>query len=334
MKCATSVLAIIVARIGDTLLATPALRALKESLPTVHLTVLAHPKRKTLLEGLSFIDTLGSIEKHSAFWRGRWPGKTYDFAVVWGHDRALLTYALRKAKRVFAFDGPNLPVDSRLVVVPRPNQSIHAVHERMLLSEAAGATTTDFGLAYELLPWEKDHACRWLASLQAKRPLVGIQPVSFPTKAHRDWPLASFTELIGKLANSFPSLTFVILGDYTSGKAAEHLQKTFPGRVISAVNMFTIRETAAVIGELDLYIGVDTGPTHIAGALRTPMVALYHCSYPGRNLAPIGHPLFRMIEHPATGTASASVDLAMDQISVATVENAAVGLLIEQGIKC
>ena len=54
--------------------------------------------------------------------------------------------------------------------------------------------------------------------------------------------------------------------------------------------------------QLDLYIGVDTGPTHLAGALGLPMVALYHCLHPGRYLAPLDHPNFLgVVEHPAAG---------------------------------
>jgi heptosyltransferase-3 len=77
---------------------------------------------------------------------------------------------------------------------------------------------------------------------------------------------------------------------------------------------------------LDLYIGVDTGPTHIAGALGIPMVALYHCAYPGRNLAPLQHPACAAIEHPLTGT---SVDIAasMADIPVDAVVQAAMDLL-------
>ena len=34
---------------------------------------------------------------------GRWPGRRYDLALVYGHDAALVEYALRVAGRVVAF---------------------------------------------------------------------------------------------------------------------------------------------------------------------------------------------------------------------------------------
>jgi len=52
------------------------------------------------------------------------------------------------------------------------------------------------------------------------------------------------------------------------------------------------------MSQLDLYVGVDTGPTHIMGALEPPMVALYHCYSPSRVLAPLERPRCYVVDHP------------------------------------
>lgn len=320
------VLAIIVARIGDTLLATPALRAIKPAAPRGRLTVLAHCKRAPLLANLPFIDRLGSIDKRSASWRGWLPAAQHDLAVVWGHDRPLIDYALRRARKVVTFEASGLPVDSRLIQVTRPN-GVHAVIERLALVEAVGISAQDLRLAYAVTPEEAEAARRWLAGRGATRPIVGVQPVSFPTKPHRDWPIDSFVELLRRLAAEFPQATFVVLGDEGAADAGRRLQAGIGGRVIVAAGQFDLRRSAALIGELDAYIGVDTGPTHIAGAMGVPMVALYHCSYPGRNLVPLAHPALRMIEHPATGADHASTSIKMSDIPVAQVLDATRELL-------
>ncbi len=59
-----------------------------------------------------------------------------------------------------------------------------------------------------------------------------------------------------------------------------------------------MRQNAAIMDKLNLYVGVDTGTTHLAGALGIPMVALYHSFHPGRFLAPQQHPKLAIIEHP------------------------------------
>lgn len=325
------VLAIVVARIGDTLLVTPALRALKAAVPQGRLTVLAHPKRAALLANLPFIDRLGGIDKRSAPWRARLPGARHDVAVVWGHDTPLVAYGLRRARAVAAFAAPDLPADPRLIRVPRPQTSIHAVDERLLLAQAVGVAVTDRRLAYAVTAAEKATAEAWLAAGPTGGPLIGIQPVSFPTKRHRDWPTASFIELLQALAARMPAARFVVLGDEAARPGAGQIAAAVGERVRIAAGQFDLRASAALIAELDLYIGVDTGPTHIAGALGVPMVALYHCAYPGRNLAPLDHPALRMIEHPATGSPGAGIERGMDEIPVAPVLAAALELLAVGG---
>jgi heptosyltransferase-3 len=156
--------------------------------------------------------------------------------------------------------------------------------------------------------------------------LIGLQIASFPTKAHRDWPVSRFQELIARILATHPHARFLLLGDRATAEKAGPLLHAHPEQVALAAGRLSLRMSAALMAELDLYIGVDTGPTHIAGALGVPMVALYHPAYPGRNLVPLQHPACIMIEHPLTGTSTATT-ASMADIPVAPVLQAATDLL-------
>jgi len=317
-------LAIVVARIGDTLLVTPALRALKEACPRGRLTVLAHPKRLAVLEHLPFIDRLGAIDPARSRLRG-WTcgwmrGRRHDLAFVWGRDRPLLDYALRVSERAVAFAHPELGGDrARLTSVAPPAAPLHAVRERLLLAEAAGLHAGGLRLAYVVTEAERRWARRRLQS--AGRPLVGLQMQSFPTKAHRNWPAASFADVAAHIAAAHPEAHFVVLGDHDSLDAAAVVSRRLPGKVHVAAGDTSVRRSAALIAELDLYIGVDTGPTHIAGALDVPMVGIYHHAYPARYLAPLERARLRLLEQPASG-----------ELTVETVLGEAEALLAESGV--
>ena len=82
--------------------------------------------------------------------------------------------------------------------------------------------------------------------------------------------------------------------------------------------MLSLRESAALMSRLDLYIGVDTGPTHIMGALDAPMVALYHCHSPSRLLGPLERPRCFVVDHPRAA-AGCSPETPMAEITVVTV---------------
>jgi len=316
-----NIIAFAVARIGDTLLVTPALRALRTACPEGRLTVCAHPRRMAVLEHLPFIDLLkpASRTRH-ALGRLR-PGARFDWGFAWGEDRAIVRYALHVAERVIAFESGDPALDRRLhCVVERPRHPEHAVLERLRLPRAVGVDTTDLALAYRVTPGEAASACARVRSLfaAAPLPLVALQPKSFPTKSYRDWPQASFEALAQRILARHPRCGIVILGDAEAKPIGNAFATRFPGRVKSLAGALDLRESAAVLAAADLYVGVDTGPTHLAGALGVPMVALYHCRHRGRLLAPLQHPALEVIEHPAADTAC-SEESAMGCIDIETV---------------
>lgn len=314
------VLVIHVARIGDTLLITPALRALKERFSQGRLIVLAHPQRRALLEGLPFIDALGSVTPKNVWWRGRFSNNQYDYAIVYGHDAPLVRYAARLTSRVVGFEQKEAAINALLWrAVPAPETLIHAVHERLLLTQALGAQTTDHRLAYAVHDSERRAVKRWLGQRlpHGPRPLIGFQVASFPTKAYRDWPLESFAELGRRILATKPEAHILILGGGESRTTAARLAGQL-GRATAIAGQFNLRQTAALMEQLHLYVGVDTGPTHLAGALRVPLVALYHCRHRGRHLAPLQHERLRILEHPASDT-DCSVSSPMSEISVDAV---------------
>jgi len=322
-----TVLIVSVARIGDTLLATPVMRAARAAAPRGELTVLAHPHRLEVLRGLPFIDRLHGITKNRARWRGWFGGGMYALALVYGRDAALAHFALRVAARAVAFGFPGMPDDPRLTLV-RPEEGTHAVRDRARLATAAGFRVEDVRLAYRVLPEEREWARRYLAARwpDRTRPLIALQTQSFPTKSHRDWPIHHFGELAGRILDAWPEARFLVLGDAAARANAASMTRRLGGRAALAAGETTLRESAALIEACDLYVGVDTGPTHIAGALGVPMVALYHARYPGRNLMPLDHPLCRVLEQPAGGVADdAHADMA--GVSVDAVWAAAAELL-------
>lgn len=315
-------LVLVVSRIGDSLLVTPAIRALRRTFPDAYLEVKAHPKRLDVFRNNPHIDRLGAITPRRARVMGRLFVRRKDLALVFNPDPELEHFALRTADRVISFGDPitGHASMSRLIRVRRPVGSIHAVRERLLLAEAAGASSDGDATEYFVSPRERSAARLWIDSRFGRnaRPLVGVQLQSFATKSHRDWPMEKFIDLLGRTRDRFGSARFVLLGDEHGRSRAIEVAQRLGRSCTVAAGELELRQSAAIISELDLYVGVDTGPTHIAGALGVPMVALYHCLYPGRNLAPLGNLNCRIIEHPAAA-GSCSESTGMDDISVDAV---------------
>jgi len=333
-------LAIIVARIGDTVLATPVLRALRAAAPEGSLDVIAHPKRIAVLEGLPFIDRLVPASGMRLVLQRIRRTRRYDYAFVFGNDRPLFAHAFAVASHVVGFRQADEALNARMhVAVERPSSLEHAVLERMRLARAAGIESTNLRLEYRVSDQERSAAEQFVASLSSRRPgpLLAVAPTSFPTKAYRDWPEERFAALFERLFAAWPEAGVILIGDARARDVTRMLSETFPGRVASAAGRRSLRESAALVAGADCYVGVDTGPTHIAGALDVPMVALYHCRHRGRYLAPLQRPSLEVIEHPATD-AECTVNTRMDAIDAETVWHAvarqlAVRARADQGVE-
>lgn len=328
------ILVINVARIGDTLLITPVLRAIKTAYPKGRLGCLAHPKRAAVLAGLEWLDSLGTITPKTARWRGWFGGKQWDYAIVYGQDAPLIRYAMRVAERVIAFEQEKEEINRRLwraVPLAQNRENTHVVHERLLLPAVLGVETADYCLAYSPSPDELGKAEAWMRRNlpPGVNPVVGFQIASFPTKSYRDWPMESFAQLGTRILANYPAAHILILGGAESRRKAQWLEAQLSGRATAVAGRFNLRGTAAVMYHLDLYVGVDTGPTHLAAALKIPMVALYHCFHRARRLAPLGHDRLRVVDHPWPD-ARCSRMAPMSEIGVDVVWTAAAELLRER----
>jgi heptosyltransferase-3 len=324
---AKRILAINVTRIGDTLLATPALRAIARFFPNASITCLGHPKRMEVIQHLPYLRKVGGITKRHALYRG-WldalRGPEYDWAFVWGDDTALIRYALRKAARVVAPRLANAQLNARLfcaVELPR-RSSVHAVAWSLALPQAVGIAPDDFRLDYCVTNEESAAALVRLAQAGitpgVKGPIIGMQVASFPTKSYRDWPIEHFIELTKRITARWPDARFVLYGSVDDQPRTLQLVARTDGNAVSFAGQLTLRETVAIMQQTDLYIGVDTGPTHLFSALQKPMVALYHPSLPSALFRPLQHSALQAIDHPLAGP-KADPTIPIGDIKVETV---------------
>ncbi len=318
-----SFLFINVARIGDTLLATPAMRAVAASFPGCSITALGHPKRVEVLEGLPFLDRVAGITKNSAPWRGWFGGRRYNYAFVYGLDEALVAYALRVADRVVAYQQKSEALNRRLYCrVPKaPTHTKHAVEHALSLVDAVGIPAAGLRLAYHVSSDEVANARKRLAvdlptgvSL-----LVGLHVATFPKKTWRRWPVEHFSSLAERIAGEWPGAHFLIFGGDEEPDRVRWLADRLSKRATLYAGRLNLRESVALMSLTDLYVGLDTGPTHLMSAFDVPMVTLHHCLIPSRLIAPLDHPCCYTIDHPQHNQDGCTEEASIAEIDVETV---------------
>jgi heptosyltransferase-3 len=324
------ILVIQVSRIGDTLFITPSLNALATAFPAAEITVMAHPKRLEVLQNLPFVHHVRPISKRSAVWRGRLGYKPFDLALVYGFDQPLVAYALRVARRVAAFRQKDEALNHRLDVALAPPafQHDHAVEYYLRLAEALGAKPVGRRIHFRVTPEERSWAQERLAAegLAGHRPLIGLQVASFPTRAYRDWPIESFLDLCQRLTQGWPDARFLIFGGPEEKQRTAWLKQQLGERAALFAGRLSLRQTGALMSLTHLYVGVDTGPTHLMSSFDIPLVGLYHCTSGYGDTGPLDHPCAELLNHPLTGN-GCTEQASMADIPVEAVHAAAVRLL-------
>ena len=89
---------------------------------------------------------------------------------------------------------------------------------------------------------------------------------------HKCWPKQNFAALINELLRAGVQVV-VLLGPVESEDKRDIGQLVFPG--VYRISPETIAQLAAVLERVDLFVGNDSGPGHVAAAVGTPTVSLF-----------------------------------------------------------
>lgn len=85
---------------------------------------------------------------------------------------------------------------------------------------------------------------------------------------HREWDILKYCDVLNLLNKNF-YINVVVLGDIKNTfKALQKIKENYTGKIIDLVGKTTLRETAALMKNIDIYLGGDTGPMHIAAACK------------------------------------------------------------------
>jgi ADP-heptose:LPS heptosyltransferase len=305
-------------QLGDTLIALPALWAVRRAFPDATLTYLAseHPgsgyvAARSVLPAAGLIDDwltyagegAGRVRGLFRLWKAL-RQRRFDILVylvprgrtrraVW---RDLLFFRLAGIRRVVGHQGLT-PVPARIPGQPLPVVEHEADYLLQRLAQSGlplpSRTADDLGLA--LTPQEHQAAEEWLRAhvrgYPDAGPLVGIGPGS---KAPSNiWPEERFAALGHRLIREL-HLVPVVFGGPEDRPVAERLLRQW-GCGSSAAGALAIRPAAAVLARCRLYVGNDTGTMHLAAAVGTRCVAVFSAQdWPGRwNPYGPGHAVLR-----------------------------------------
>jgi heptosyltransferase-3 len=316
--------------IGDTVLMTPCLEAIKSWRPDIELTVLSEPLAAPLLEDHPHVDRLivappglaararvvsrlRSLRLDAAF--NMHGGTTATFFARLSGARYSIGY---KGYRYSWLLGARAPSPDAILGRAR----IHSVEQQLALLGWAG------------VPWPKSKPQLSLvvsdiakASIRARLAEAGMSETRFacvaPSAAFESkrWSAAGFAAVVDHLRERYNLPSLVIAGPDEEHIAREVAERSRAKPLVVAG--LSLKELTAIIGASSIFAGNDSGPAHIAAALARPMAVVF-----GSSDSSVWHPWtesdYRVIESSdlsITQVSEARVIASVDQVMHAAIAN-------------
>lgn len=278
--------------IGDAVMTIPALREIRRIFPNAWLSLLVKPWVADLFSGAGYADEVISpagwvrdgLKEFLSVRRALIAG-TFDAAILLPNaaSSALLAWSARIPRRAgFATGGRSLLLTDSIPLTKETKCGFQLFSYLRLVSEIekrwVGADTVRFdNPRYELDLGARERAQgrELLAAhgLHPGQPVVAMVPGSTNSRAKR-WLPSRFAETGDALREKFGA-QIILMGAAGDRETGEQVTAQSRDQIRNLIGRTSLRETIAILANCDLVISNDTGPAHIAAALRRPVLTIF-----------------------------------------------------------
>lgn len=271
--------------IGDTVLATPSLHALRRFLPGARIDVLLEDWVAPLLEGLEEVDRVVTVERKSTASRllvaRRLRAENYDvvYNLHGGSTAALLTRATGARHRVGYADYAYATLHNHAAPPSSElwgREKTHSVEQQLALLGWTGVPVTDRpATRLAIVPEAAASVARRLreAGVDDGVAFVLIHPAAaFDTKT---WAAENFARVVEYLAER--GLAAVAVAAPNEAQVIADLRSHARAPLVSFTDL-RLPEITALAARAALFVGNDSGVAHIAAAVRVPQVVVFGSS--------------------------------------------------------
>ena len=264
--------------LGDCLLMLPTLHALRAHFPQARIDVMGYPPRWAWVLGRGLVDMVHTIERpgmHLLFGEGiEAPAAlksflgAYDVILSYRPDAdGVFERSLRAQGARTVLCQPPFP--------PPPPPKIHTADFALQLVARLGVPLPPAASGLDLTDAERALVQPFFAAHHialSKQPIVVVHPGS--GSAAKRWPVENFATLIESLEGPLHVRTVIVTG-YAEADVAAKLRSLLHTATPLVAENWPLSPMMALIGQATVFVGHDSGLTHLAAALRRPTVAIF-----------------------------------------------------------
>ncbi len=265
--------------IGDTLFNTPVFRSLKKHFPNKKLIVVLNPSNYKLFETNTYIDEImlysGKTKHFFSFLLELKKRKPKLILLLHSNDpQATSISVLAEAKYII-----KIPNDKNKFNIYHTNPPIkgvenkHGIFNRLKALEFLRIKENDCKMDLFLKDEWKSEVNNYFKNINYSKLIafqIGASTIS------RMWFKERWIELAKKLLEIYPDIKIVLTGAPNEKYLTNEVEKGINDkRVLNLAGKFSLGGAAALLSKVDLLIAPDTGPLHIAIALKTPTIGFF-----------------------------------------------------------
>ena len=276
-------------RIGDVVLSTPAVKAVRDKYPDAHIAFMVRPYARDIVEGNPYLDEVIIYDKYG---KQKSLFSTIRFALALRKKKFDLAVMLHPTNRVhlvayLAGIPERIGYDRKLAFfltkkVPHLKQEgkKHELDYTLDLLKSAGIEAMTRELFVPVHENDIRKGKKLLEEYHVGKdvPLIAVNPgASCPSKR---WPAENFATLCDALADRHKARIFIV-SDEANKMSAQAVAKGMRYEPVNLAGKTTIGELAAILSKCSLFISNDSGPVHIACAVDVPVISIFGRNDPG-----------------------------------------------------
>jgi len=271
--------------LGDLVMATPLLVDIRKYYPHTRITAMCQSNVAALLEKDGNIDEILSFKKPCGWIHGQHRDiinplrfGNFDLGILTTNSfsSAWWLWLGGVKNRIGYGDNFRRLLLNNTVPYPCDKETQHQVLTYKMLLIPLGIPVSDTSLNLVVDTTELETATNTLkkhGAIPGKHTIIGINPGAAFGSA-KCWLPERFAHVTKRLLEN-PNARIVYFGDDSGTPLVKDICKEMPKQVINLAGKTNIRELMALIAKCTVMLSNDSGPMHIAAALKTPLVALF-----------------------------------------------------------
>lgn len=256
--------------IGDFILTLPAIRLIRENFPDCHLEILGYRHIAALAEGRFYANATRSIEygPMAAFFNPR-AELDPELSAYFGSFQQVVSYIF-DPDQLFEGGLRRAGVKNLITGSPKLTDDTHAAKQLARPLEQLALWLEDPSATF--FPSAADLAAADARLKNIAKPWIALHPGSGGER--KNWALENWRRLYAALRKSHPSAHFFIVGGESDSTQLGDF-RAFAGDRTVFLESLPLPELGAVLSRCSLFLGHDSGISHLAAASGAPSLLLF-----------------------------------------------------------